>query len=122
MAVQLVDKGAGWFVVMDGDRKVAGPSRDKTAMQDFAGNYRPAEDPAIRSEKDWSRKLDAQLREARSLISEKVKALLVEHFDEDAAIMMMRSIDPILVAGKEGRRRERMRFSRPLPAKSAAAA
>lgn len=121
MPGQLIDKGAGWHVVMDGDRKIAGPSRDRAAMEKAAEDYRPEADPAIKSERDWSRKLDAQLREARSAISAEFMALLVKHFDEDTAVMMMRSIDPILVAGKEGRRRERMRFSRPLPAKATAA-
>lgn len=121
MPVQLIDKGAGWFVVMDGDQKVAGPSRDKAAMQGLAAAYvsPPSSDEARR--KEYERKLDAQFRAERTAITDKIHAVLVEAYDEDTATRMMRDIAPIVALGREGRRRERIAFAR-VPPKTAAAA
>lgn len=63
----------------------------------------------------------------RNVLADKVKVVLLEHYQddptaEDTVALMMRQIGPVLAAGKEGGRRERTRFMRPIAAKPKAAA
>lgn len=65
--------------------------------------------------KQHDARTDSDLAALRSVLSGKVRALLEEHFKddptaEDTVTRMMREIDPILAAGKDGRRRERGRM------------
>lgn len=57
-------------------------------------------------------RIESDLVKVRMVLSGKVRALLAEHYKDEPAAddivsRMMRDIDPILAAGKDGRRRER---------------
>lgn len=68
-------------------------------------------------QKKYLAQLDRDLAKERSSLEGKVRKVLVAHFkDEDAVTMMMRSIAPILAAGKEGGRRERGKMFQPMAA------
>jgi hypothetical protein len=70
-------------------------------------------------------RIDRDQAAVRIALSKKIRAVLLEHYKdapvpEDIVNPIMRDIDPIIAAGKDGRRRERGRMFTP-PPKSVAA-
>ncbi len=71
--------------------------------------------------REHARNTESDLRVAQNAFADKVRAVILDHFRddpmaEDVANLMMRDIAPILAAGKEGRRRERIRYLQPAKA------
>lgn len=119
----------GKFVVMDADdAQVFGPDTKAAAtafIQEREGAAPAAPSAAPEEEisdaerrrriEEWDRKLTAQLRVPLSEEEAEIRAILAKRRKEDEVEFLMRQFLPMLAAGIEGGRRERVRFLRPLP-------
>lgn len=106
---------AGKFVVMtDDEEQVFGPD-SKAACEGFIA----AKDPPAAADKPkltlqaWDRKLTEDMKRPLSDEEAEIKAILAKRRSGDEVEFLLRQIKPLLVAGLQGGRRERLRFVRP---------
>ena len=115
-----------WVVEEDGER-IAGPFTGpdaKARADDFAAARVESPPPEPKTKVDGNRayieKMNADLRKPVDEELAEIKALLLKRRDEDETAIILRLLDPILRAGKQAGRRERMRFRFALPPAAAA--
>lgn len=116
---------AGKFIVLSADdEQVFGPDRmaacqawisDNEGSPQFAAASSPDEPEvdeveARRREREWARKVDADLKKPLSEEQAELRALLEKRRKPDEVDYLMRTFEPILAAGLEGARRERGQF------------
>jgi len=121
---------AGKFVVMSADdEQVFGPATHAEAQawiaeREGAAPAAPApaatgDAPTARQLREWDRKVDEALKAPLIEEEAELRALLAKRRKDDEVDYLVRQIKPLLAAGLEGGRRERIRFIRQASPKAA---
>lgn len=109
--------GFGKWIVEDNGVKVAGPMKKEDAEAAILSPPTPA--AKANRDKEYKARMEADLKKPLDEEMKAIEAVLRERRDEDEVSIILRAIEPVLKAGKQARRRERLYV---LPPQQAAAA
>lgn len=114
MALTKKHLGFGKWAVYEDGQKVAGPmTKDEAEARVLAPPAKPKSDRG----QEYLARMNADLNKPVAEEMREIRTLLRKRHDEDETSIIMRQIEPIVKAGRQAGRRERMRFM--VPAKAA---